>query len=198
MSQSPPVPQGPVHPRQPAGDPRLAQYARPGDLWASIGKPLAGIGAMKARLDRVHLYVESGTLSTNAQQVPLAYVQDVDAMQTMSQKMRGVGTIRVHVLRPGGHREVMVITDLPDFRQGVDAINHAAAQARSAERVAQQTVRYQGAPMPQMPMPVQQPAPQSGADDVMSQLERLGKLRESGVLTDQEFQAKKADLLRRL
>ncbi|TCI97644.1 SHOCT domain-containing protein [Aeromicrobium sp. IC_218] len=39
------------------------------------------------------------------------------------------------------------------------------------------------------------PAPASSGDDVIAQLERLGELRESGVLTDAEFAAQKARLL---
>jgi hypothetical protein len=35
-------------------------------------------------------------------------------------------------------------------------------------------------------------------DDVLDQLERLGKLRDSGILTIEEFEAKKTELLRRL
>lgn len=37
-----------------------------------------------------------------------------------------------------------------------------------------------------------------GGDDVMAQLERIGALRDAGVLTEEEFAAKKAELLRRL
>lgn len=43
-----------------------------------------------------------------------------------------------------------------------------------------------------------QPAPASTAaseDDVMSQLERLGKLKEQGIVTDEEFAAEKAKIL---
>jgi hypothetical protein len=46
--------------------------------------------------------------------------------------------------------------------------------------------------------PVQQqaPAPEaSGEDSVIDQLERLGQLHSSGVLTDEEFAAEKAKLL---
>ena len=43
------------------------------------------------------------------------------------------------------------------------------------------------------------PEPQKqAAPDVMQQLQQLGQLRESGVLTDEEFEAKKTDLLSRL
>jgi hypothetical protein len=46
--------------------------------------------------------------------------------------------------------------------------------------------------------PVQQQAPapaSSGEDSVIDQLERLGQLHSSGVLTDEEFAAEKAKLL---
>ena len=39
-------------------------------------------------------------------------------------------------------------------------------------------------------------APES--DEVLAQIEKLGQLHDAGVLTDQEFQAKKAVLLSRL
>lgn len=51
--------------------------------------------------------------------------------------------------------------------------------------------------------PVQQQAPapvaptSSGEDSVIDQLERLGQLHSSGVLTDEEFAAEKAKLLSR-
>jgi hypothetical protein len=35
-------------------------------------------------------------------------------------------------------------------------------------------------------------------DDIPNQIERLGNLKEKGILTDQEFVAKKAELLRRM
>ena len=49
-----------------------------------------------------------------------------------------------------------------------------------------------------------QPSPQrgnssnTGSSDVMAMLEKLGQLRDAGVLTDDEFASKKADLLDRL
>lgn len=43
--------------------------------------------------------------------------------------------------------------------------------------------------------PESQSAPPTGTDDVLAQLERLGKLRDGGVLTEDEFAAQKARLL---
>ena len=39
------------------------------------------------------------------------------------------------------------------------------------------------------------PAAGGGTDDLIEQLDKLGKLRDSGVLTDAEFEAQKAKLL---
>ncbi|MFE5340002.1 SHOCT domain-containing protein [Isoptericola sp. NPDC056578] len=56
-------------------------------------------------------------------------------------------------------------------------------------------------PQPQYALPPQQyapppPAPAAASgDDVIAQLEKLGRLRDSGVLTDEEFAAQKARLL---
>ncbi|RFY49333.1 SHOCT domain-containing protein, partial [Salmonella enterica subsp. enterica serovar Enteritidis] len=42
---------------------------------------------------------------------------------------------------------------------------------------------------------LQQPSNNSGSDDLLSKLEKLGKLKESGVLTAEEFQEQKSKLL---
>lgn len=44
-------------------------------------------------------------------------------------------------------------------------------------------------------VPAPPPAPAAGGDDLMGELERLGALRQQGLLTDQEFAAAKQRLL---
>jgi hypothetical protein len=48
------------------------------------------------------------------------------------------------------------------------------------------------------PAPSGRPAPVARPQDAIDQLERLGRLRTTGVLTEAEFQAKKAELLQRI
>lgn len=65
---------------------------------------------------------------------------------------------------------------------------HGRIQRRQQKRwAAEDAAADQTAPIPQ--------APPAAVDDMLTQLERLGKLRESGVLTDAEFSAQKARLL---
>lgn len=183
-------------PGQVARDP-LVGFRRPSDVWAAIGKPLTGLGAVKVRMDRMHLFVERGVLSTDSQQVPLAWIVDVDASQTPTQKLRGVGNIRVRVNR-GGTVETMLLNDLEDFRLGVEVINGAARAARLAETKLQHTqhVNYAGYPSQPSTPPA---APQRPTmDETLSSIERLGRLYQSGALTEDEFNRKKAELLSQL
>lgn len=63
----------------------------------------------------------------------------------------------------------------------------------------QQAAYNQGAAAAQAaPAPAPAPAPATGAadtDDLIAQLEKLGALRDQGILTDAEFDAQKAKLL---
>ena len=62
---------------------------------------------------------------------------------------------------------------------------------RQAERWAEQ-----GEPVGTYAAPPQQPPPQAaGEGDTIAQLKQLGELRDSGVLTEAEFEAQKAKLL---
>lgn len=170
----------------------------PGTIWHAVGKPLTGVGAGKYRLTEDFLFFEKGMLRTSAQQIPTEEIYDIDANQSMAQKARGVGTITLHVHRGGGV-ETLLIEDVPTFREGVRLINETARKRREyIQRLANtQDVRYQGgAPVIQAPAAAPQAPAQT--EDVYAQLERLGKLRDAGVLTPEEFDAKKAELLRRI
>jgi len=175
----------------------------PDVVWAARGKPLTGIGAGRYKLTKFYLFFEKGTLRTNAQQVPVASLTDIDVRQSMSQKARGVGNIVVHIQRSTGV-EVVTLEDIPNFREGQLALNEVSAAARAHIRTAENTttVNYQGAPpfaANQLPASAVQPEPQMiPTVDYVAQLEKLGELRDSGILTDEEFQAKKAEILRRM
>jgi hypothetical protein len=141
-------------------------------------------------------------LRTNAQQAPVASLLDIDVRQSMSQKARGVGDVVVKIQRATGI-EIVTLEDIPNFREGQRAINEAAATARAHLRTAQntQTINHHGAPP--VAGNVQTGASFEGqpivpAVDYVAQLEKLGQLRDSGILTDEEFQTKKSEILRRI
>ena len=172
------------------------QDVPPGTIWHAVGRPLTGIGVGRYRLTTTFLFFEKGTLSLNAQQIPVAEVHDVDARQSMTQKARSVGSITLRVHRASGV-EMVVIEDIPNFREGVQAINHASHEARVAiqQRSQTQTINHHGGYTHQsVPAAVTAPA----APDVIAQLRQLGELRDAGVVTTEEFEAKKTQMLARL
>lgn len=69
-------------------------------------------------------------------------------------------------------------------------------QAYQAQQYQQQQYQQQQyAPPPPAPAPVA--AAPSSSDDLIEQLQKLGELRDQGILTDAEFEAQKAKLLAR-
>ncbi|TPG33073.1 SHOCT domain-containing protein [Mycolicibacterium hodleri] len=77
-------------------------------------------------------------------------------------------------------------------RVAVASSVHGRVQRRQRDRWA--TVAPTADTRPPAPVPAPQP-PAEPAVDLLAQLERLGRLRDSGVLTEDEFTAQKARLL---
>ncbi|WP_433615926.1 SHOCT domain-containing protein [Dactylosporangium sp. CA-139114] len=193
------MPTVPGVPAVPAQEP-----LEPGVLWAAKGQPLSGIGAGRYKLTATTLYFEKGALSTRAQQIPIVDLMDVDMSQSITQKARNVGNLVLHVNRPQG-RELVTLEDVPSPRDALAKINAAVHDARLLAQQRANTHHYvNGAPpvpvvaaVPAVPPPAE---PVSGAVplDPIEQLRRLGELRDAGILTDEEFAAKKAEILSRI
>lgn len=172
-------------------------------LWSAVGKPITGLGAGRYKLTAEYLISETGTLSSKGQQIRTREIFDVDSSQSMSQKARGVGNITLQARRATGDEKV-VLQDIPNFREGVDAINRVSDEARSAqyqrENTSRSTIEYSGAG--QHPTAFGAPAPAaatapaaSAGGDLNNELERLANLRSQGILDDEEFTAAKRKLL---
>lgn len=73
----------------------------------------------------------------------------------------------------------------------------AAQDAAQQPQYAAPPPQQYAAPPPQQyaPPPPAPPAPESGSDDLVADLQRLQELRERGVITEEEFAAAKAKLL---
>ena len=157
------------------------------------GAATGGRGATKYRLTNLFLYFEKGILRTDSGQVPIADVGDVDVKATMTQKARGVGDVLVHIRRPGGV-EVVTIEAIPKPKDVQRMINDTAQQGRATLLRATNTHTYQGsnpvAPAALVPMPTD--------SDPVEQIRKLGELRDAGILTVEEFTAKKGEILARM
>ena len=176
-------------------------------IWASVGKPLTGIGGATYKLTSEHLIIEKGFLAGKGRRIHVRDIYEVSSAQNMSQKVRGLGSIVLRVVGENGVERI-VLEDLPDFHQGATMIGNVVSQAQAAEetddsdthihRVKAQT------PPTEPPAPEQEPSEltESGAKDQQAgvtglnvELLRLAQLHKDGILTDEEFAAAKAKLL---
>lgn len=143
-------------------------------------------------------------------------------------KIMGTDTVRTGVLiatdrrlvfyakKLGGYDlESFPYRSISSFEQSKNMMGHAVTFFASGNRVHMKwipistdlahftsAVKQAMAPEPSAPVPdptiVAAPAPSRGGGDVMTQLKQLGELRDAGIVTPEEFDAKKAELLGRL
>lgn len=166
-------------------------------LWEGTSQTIAGAAtggkaASRYRITPWQLFFETGMMTTNSQQVPLADVRDIDLRQSMTQKARGVGDVVVHL----NNHPPVTMESIRDAKVVRDVLNRAASEARSYYQRQRSTQIHQGA-MPVMQQPMAQPAqpkPTAGGG-VIEQLKELAALRDAGVLTEDEFAAQKARIL---
>ena len=119
----------------------------------------------------IHRY---GVFSKRGQEIPLERLNDVSFRRTLVQRMVGAGDL---LIESGGERGQQPFDHIahPERVQNVIHREIEAAQARDADRMAG---RRELTPL--------------------EQLEKLEELRQRGVISQAEFEAKKAQLLDRL
>jgi uncharacterized membrane protein YdbT with pleckstrin-like domain len=156
------------------------------------------MGGGRYRLTRHHLYFESGFLRTDSQQIPVEHISDIDVSQTMIQKARGVSNVLVHLQRPSGATEVVTMENLTEARTVQDLLNQAVRARKSELTREASTHTYLGGQVPVMPSAATAQPTEEKKPDIIEQITKLGELLKAGVLTQEEFDAKKAELLNRL
>lgn len=127
-----------------------------------------GVGLV-VMTDRRLLFVQDGFMSKTSEDFPYSKISSVSWGSGLA-----MGTITVFA---SGNKAEIKNVQKEDGKSMVDALR---------ERLADSPATAPAAPAA---------AP---ANDIMGQIKQLGELRDAGVLTAEEFDAKKTDLLRRL
>lgn len=126
------------------------------------------------------LITRHGIVAKHSREIPLERINDVTFTQSVLERVLGAGDLLVE---SAGERGQTRITDVRKPEQ-VQLMIYKQTEDNSTRIVTGQV----GAALPRGPA---QPS-------VTDQLEDLGRLRKDGVLTEEEFQSKKAELLKRL
>ncbi len=127
------------------------------------------------------LITRSGIIAKHSREIPLERINDVTFTQTVLERVLGAGDLLVE---SAGERGQTRISDVRKPEQ-VQLMIYKQTEDNSTRVVRGQMGEVAGHTPPAEP-------------SVTEQLEDLGRLRKEGVLTEEEFQAKKAELLKRL
>ena len=120
------------------------------------------------------LIYRSGVIAKHGKEIPLERLNDISFHQSVLERVLGAGDL---LIESGGERGQQSFTDIrrPAFVQNEIYRTIEAAQARDADRMAARR---------ELSIP--------------EQLDKLDELRQRGVITQAEFDAKKAQLLDRM
>jgi membrane protein YdbS with pleckstrin-like domain len=124
------------------------------------------------------LILRAGVLSKKGMEIPLERVNTVFFSQKLRERIFGFGDL---VIESGGERGQQVINDVP-HPERVQSVIHGAMEDEEDIREGVRTA----------------PAPATDRESVLDQIDRLDQLRQRGVISQAEFDTKKAELLERL
>jgi uncharacterized membrane protein YdbT with pleckstrin-like domain len=129
------------------------------------------------------LILRSGVVSKRGIEIPLERVNTVFFSQRLRERLFRYGDL---VVESGGERGRQVISDVP-HPERVQSVIHSAMEDEEDSREGRSPDRSTATA-----------APATDRESVLDQIDRLDQMRQRGVISDAEFETKKAQLLERL
>lgn len=130
------------------------------------------------------LITRSGILSKHSKEIPLERINDVAFSQTVLERMVGAGDL---FIESAGERGQTRISDVRKPEQ-MQLMIYKESEENSNRMMRGGT----NAPPPASDVNT------AKGENIVEQIEALGRLRQQGVLSEAEFQAKKEELLKRM
>ncbi len=185
--------------------------------WASVILVVIGIasfawGALSFRSQEYvitsrRLIHTEGVINKKASDSSLEKINDAILVESVFGRMFGFGNLEVLTASESGIEQLRMLRDAKDFKIAMIEAKHElelelTRPTMPPVRAADPTPAPAAAPAP-VPAPVAPAAPAptpevDTADEVADALARLGDLRDKGIISPEEFEAKKAELLGRL
>ena len=183
-------------------------------VWIQWGLLIAGIGwiiynivvwrTAEFAVTTLRVLRYEGFLQRRTSETLLSAVSDVKLDVGMVGKSLGYGDIKIMTMSgDAGADNFKSITQATEFRNAMMAQKMAeqtaarAPQAAAAAAAASAASAAAAAPVAPVAAPVPA-APAASAADSADAIKRLGDLRDQGLLTPEEFEAKKAEILARM
>ena len=127
------------------------------------------------------LILRSGIISKKGMEIPLDRVNTVFFSQKLRERLLGFGDL---IIESGGERGQQVINNVGHPEQVQSVIHAAMEEEQDAREPRADRTAATAAPMDR--------------ESVLDQIERLDEMRQRGVISQAEFETKKAQLLERL
>jgi hypothetical protein len=185
--------------------------------WAAVILVVIGIasfvwGALSFRSQEYvitsrRLIHTEGVINKKASDSSLEKINDAILVESVFGRMFGFGNLEVLTASESGIEQLRMLRDAKDFKIAMIEAKHElelelTRPTMPPVRAADPAPAPVAAPAP-VPAPVAPAAPAptpevDTADEVADALARLGDLRDKGIISPEEFEAKKAELLGRL
>src|SRR5262249_22824574 len=141
-----------------------------------------------------------GVVAKKGIEIPLERINTIFFQQRILERVLGLGNLEIESASKDG-AQVFEAIRKPSAVQNQIYQQMEVNSNRRFDRVSQGiNDHFSGQPAagPQPPTPPQQPQPQPAAANIPEQIEQLSRLRDQGMISPEEFEAKKTELLRRM
>jgi hypothetical protein len=180
------------------GAPLVVGYVLLLAVLAAAGYLAAKLAGLRARLLAVtdrRVVRCSGVLRRRTDELPLARIDDCTCVQSLLQRLVGVGTLQI---QPSGSGEAREVRHVTGARQVQALIGRAIAEWHRPGPGPFSTGLTPAVPGRGAPGGPGGEAPESGPLSFAAVLRELREAVDQGLITEAEFEAKRAELLRRL
>ena len=140
------------------------------------------------------IHVE-GVINKTTTDSALEKINDAVLSESLFGRMFGFGDLDVLTASEQGIERLRMLRDAKDFKKAMIEAKHELEI--EVGRPTMPPIRTEPAPAP-APAPPPAPARIDTSEEVADALGRLGQLRDQGLITPEEFEAKKAELLGRI
>lgn len=140
------------------------------------------------------LITRHGIIAKHSREIPLERINDVSFSQSVLERALGAGDLMIESAGERGQSRITNVRKPEDVQlmiyKETEANNNRMMKGDGPSR--SQADDHESAAAPSAPVTT---PPQ---DNVLQQIEQLAKLKESGAITEMEFESKKQELLKRL
>ena len=137
----------------------------------------------------------SGVINKRASDSSLEKINDAILTESIFGRMFGFGNLEVLTASESGIEKLQMLRDAKEFKKAMLEAKHDLEIELTRPTMAPIRAPEPAAAAPTAPAPTPEV---DTADEVADALGRLGELRDKGIITPEEFEAKKAELLGRL